>query len=371
MNSLENLGQHHQLFEESSFPRSLTTPPVGGYHKRQPLPSLKTSTCGIKKLNIGEILLEFLPFFKLYTTFTSNFSVSQSTLQLHSAKRGPSPAFVTLLEDCRGRGVDSGLGLAHMLLGIIQRVPRYELLIKELVKYSAETACDHRQLQSAQTMVGCVARRLEIGMNEQAATKTILTIQRAMEGLAFPLVIPSRKLVKIGQLKKIGRKGDLQDRVFFLFNDCLIYCGILKNGNVESVEKWLGQLTAAFNNSNRTDSPPTGPVNVLTIKHISSSFLLPFTHTDDNSPRLIFCRKMDLHDVTTVGAVGGRKNEYSTGFQIISSAKSFVVYASKLPVSNSHVLGDSQFSFRFSRQRRRKRKLDLQPAGNQERIARQ
>jgi len=325
--SLENLGQHHHLFEEPSSPRSLMTPSVDGCHKRQPLPSLKTSNSGIKKLNIGEILIEFLPFFKLYTTFTSNFSVSQSTLQLHSAKRGPSPAFVTLLADCRRRGVDNGLGLAHMLLGIIQRVPRYELLIKELVKYSTETACDHRQLQSAQTMVGCVARRLEIGMNEQAATKTILTIQRAMEGLAFPLVIPSRKLVKIGHLKKIGRKGDLQDRVFFLFNDCLIYCGILKNGNVESVEKWLGQLAAAFKNSNSTDSLPTGPANVLTIKHISSSFLLPFTHGDDNSPRLIFCRKMDLHDVTTVGAVGGRKSEYSTGFQIISSAKSFVVYA--------------------------------------------
>ncbi|PLW17847.1 hypothetical protein PCANC_15546 [Puccinia coronata f. sp. avenae] len=324
--SLEALGQHQKLFDQPIPPQPLAVP-LARSQERLPLPFPKTASSAAKRLNIGEILIEFLPFFKLYTTFTSDFSVSQSTLHLHSAKRGPSPAFYNLLEDCRRRGVDNGLGLAHMLLGIIQRVPRYELLIKELLKYSNETASDYRHLQSAQTMVGCVARRLEIGMTEQAATKTILTIQRAMEGLTFPLVIPSRKLVKIGQLKKLGRRGDLQDRVVFLFNDCLIYCGILKNGNVESVEKWLTQLGATFKNSDSAGSFLAGPVNVLTIKHISSSFLLPFTHGDDNSPRLIFCRKMDLHDVTTVGAVGGRKNEYSTGFQIISSAKSFVVYA--------------------------------------------
>ncbi|EFP82878.2 hypothetical protein PGT21_019176 [Puccinia graminis f. sp. tritici] len=326
--SLENFGRIHKLFDQPVPPQSATLETASdSSQKLQPLHFPKAESSAIKRLNIGETLTEFLPFFKLYTTFTSNFSVSQSTLHLHSAKRGPSPAFFNLLEDCRRRGVDNGLGLAHMLLGIIQRVPRYELLIKELLKYSAQTDSDYRHLLSAQTMVGCVARRLEIGMNEQAATKTILTIQRAMEGLAFPLVIPSRKLVKIGQLKKIGRKGDLQDRVFFLFNDCLIYCGILKNGNAESVEKWLGQLAASFKDPSSAGSLPTGPVNALTMKHISTSFLLPFTHGDDNSPRLIFCRKMNLHDVTTVGAVGGRKNEYFTGFQIISSAKSFVVYA--------------------------------------------
>jgi hypothetical protein len=328
--SLENLGRIHKLFDQPVPPQSATLETASdSSQKMQTLHFPKAESSAVKRLNIGETLTEFLPFFKLYTTFTINFSVSQSTLHLHSAKRGPSPAFFSLLEDCRRRGVDNGLGLAHMLLGIIQRVPRYELLIKELLKYSTQTDSDYRHLLSAQTMVGCVARRLEIGMNEQAATKTILTIQRAMEGLAFPLVIPSRKLVKIGQLKKIGRKGDLQDRVFFLFNDCLIYCGILKNGNAESVEKWLGQLTASFKDPNSAGSFPTGPVNALTMKHISTSFLLPFTHGDDNSPRLIFCRKMNLHDVTTVGAVGGRKNEYFTGFQIISSAKSFVVYASK------------------------------------------
>ncbi|WAQ89655.1 hypothetical protein PtA15_11A345 [Puccinia triticina] len=326
--SLEKLGQNHKLFDPPVPTHSpLLTTASSSSQERQTLRFPKAESSAVKRLKIGETLMEFLPFFKLYTTFTSNFSVSQSTLHLHSAKRGPSPAFFNLLEDCRRRGVDNGLGLAHMLLGIIQRVPRYELLIKELIKYSEETDPDYRHLLSAQTMVGCVARRLEIGMNEQAATKIILTIQRAMEGLEFPLVIPSRKLVKIGQLKKIGRKGDLQDRVFFLFNDSLIYCGILKNGNVESVEKWLGQLGTSFKNTASAGSLPIGPVNALTIKHISTNFLLPFTHGDDNSPRLIFCCKMNLHDVTTVGTVGGRKSEYSTGFQIISSAKSFVVYA--------------------------------------------
>ncbi|KAI7947628.1 hypothetical protein MJO28_009536 [Puccinia striiformis f. sp. tritici] len=328
--SLENLGQNHKLFDPPIVPLQppSSTKAPDGSQERQTLQFPTMTNSALRRLNVGETLMEFLPFFKLYTTFTSNFSVSQSTLHLHSARHGPSPLFFNLLEDCRRRGIDNGLGLAHMLLGIIQRVPRYELLIKELLKFSAETDADYRHLLSAQTMVGCVARRLEIGMNEQAATKTILTIQRAMEGLAFPLVIPSRKLVKIGQLKKIGRKGDLQDRVFFLFNDCLVYCGILKNGNVESVQKWLGQLGATYKNAHSIASLPTGPVNVLTIKHISTSFLLPFTHGDDNSPRLIFCRKMNLHDVTTVGAVGGRKSEFSTGFQVISSAKSFVVYAS-------------------------------------------
>lgn len=321
--SLENLARDHKLFDQPALLPEFSIESQekpGRSHSQISYVAKKTS-------DIGELLLQFLPFFKLYTTFTSNFSVSQTTLHVHADKRGPSPQFVGLLEGCRRRGIDDGLGLAHMLLAIIQRVPRYELLIKELVKYSNQGHRDYENLLSAQRMVGLVARRLEIGMNEQAATKTILTIQRAMEGLGFPLVIPSRKLVKIGHLKKISRKGDLEDRIFFLFNDCLIYSGILKNWNVESVEKWLGRIGASSQRAPVVKSFPPSHVNPMALKPISSNFLLPFTNGDDNSPRLIFCRKLQLDDVTTVGAVSGRKHQQSRGFQIISSEKSFVVYA--------------------------------------------
>lgn len=281
-----------------------------------------------EELMVGRSLSSLWPFFKLYTVFTTNFAVSQSRLHLHSTKPSPSPEFVKLLADCRKRGIDNGLGLPDMLLSIIQRVPRYELLFKDLLKYSSEQCDpDHPFLLSSQRMLSYVARRMEAAMQDQEERTKILCIQRAMEGLTFPLVNPTRKLVKIGLLRKLDRKGDRPKRIFFLFNDCLIYAGLLSYHSQEALEAWITWLGVKPILSPSTNPHPYMNSSQSVNKNMSS-LLSSFGYSEDSEARLIFCRKMDLNSLTVVGTairLGGD----GEAFQIISPTKSFVVYAGK------------------------------------------
>ncbi|KAG0143761.1 hypothetical protein CROQUDRAFT_95907 [Cronartium quercuum f. sp. fusiforme G11] len=290
-----------------------------------------------EELMVGKILSPLWPFFKLYTVFTANFAVSQSRLHTHSTKPSPNPEFVKLLSDCSKRGIDSGLGLSNMLLAIIQRVPRYELLITDLIKNSSQQFDpDYPHLLSSKRMLSYVARRLETAMKDQEERTKILDVQRSMEGLNFPLVIPTRKLVKVGLLQKLGRKGDLRDRIFFLFNDCLIYAGLLNYYSNEALDTWIRWLTVKPTPLSKTNSHSSYSMPVQSPFKNSSSLLGTFGYGEENRTRLVFCLKMDLDDVNVVGTAGGM-GENQKGFQILSSAKSFVVYAESTEVKEDWI----------------------------------
>lgn len=278
------------------------------------------------ELMVGKTLSPLWEFFKLYTVFTANFSLSQSKLHIHSKKPSPSPEFAKLLSDCSRRGIDNGLGLSHMLLEIIQRVPRYELLIKDLIRNSSERFDpDYPHLISSSEALSFVARKLETAMKDQEERTKILEIQRSMEGLNFSLVTPTRKLVKVGLLLKLDRKGDRRNRMFFLFNDCLIYAGLLSYYSQESLDGWINWLGIRATSS--TSSNSYQYMNLLqSATKNSSSLFSNFGYSEDNRARLIFCLKMDLNDLNVVGTGYGIEGA-DRAFQILSSTKSFVVYA--------------------------------------------
>lgn len=171
---------------------------------------------------LGAALVPLLPFFKLYTLFTRNFNRSQSALVLHSSPTGPSPAFAALVAEQSTSGADEGLSLSHLLLSVIQRIPRYELLLFQLLDLTPSFDPDFRHLTEAKAMVASVAAFLEKGMRDQEEAKKMLEIQATTEGLERPLVVPGRRLLKQGRLVKVGKRGDEQTRAFFLFSDCLL-----------------------------------------------------------------------------------------------------------------------------------------------------
>ncbi|EGG02144.1 uncharacterized protein MELLADRAFT_110413 [Melampsora larici-populina 98AG31] len=288
------------------------------------------------ELMVGKTLSPLWEFFKLYTVFTANFSLSQSKLHIHSKKPSPSPQFAKLLSDCSRRGIDNGLGFPHMLLEIIQRVPRYELLIKDLIKNSSERFDpDYHHLISSSETLSFVARKLETAMKDQEERTKTLEIQRSMEGLNFSLVTPTRKLVKVGLLLKLDRKGDRRNRMFFLFNDCLIYAGLLSYYSQESLEgwiKWLGIRSTASTSSNSYQY-----MNPLQSSARNYSGLFSnLGYSEDNRARLIFCLKMDLNDLNVVGTGYGTEDA-DRAFQILSSTKSFVVYAESSDVKEEWI----------------------------------
>lgn len=129
-----------------------------------------------------------------------------------------------------------------MLLSVVQRVPRYRLVLGDLVRFTEKDHPDRRELkkawgvvddgslfttfffvrQSDLTPIGAVARHLESQIVLHTNTLTILDLQKRFTFLSEPLLAPGRRLIKLGNVKKLDRRGNEQERTLLLFNDLFV-----------------------------------------------------------------------------------------------------------------------------------------------------
>lgn len=186
---------------------------------------------------IGDILVPIAPFLKMYSLYVKNFS---SALARIESERRDNETFAKFLKDTErstwGRGkAFFGLGLPAHLLTVVQRIPRYTLLIGELLKNTPVGHRDHQDLAKAFEMVEQVATSINESVRKHEMAMLILSLQKSLTNLSFPLVVPGRALLKRGTLLKACRK-DIQARAFFLFTDCIVYARPTSGGGSAAIE---------------------------------------------------------------------------------------------------------------------------------------
>lgn len=109
-------------------------------------------------IQLAPTLLNLVPFLKLYTPFIRNFENSQRQLNTHLRNKLDFATFVrnaqrTIVETNQGGTEWIRLGLNSKLLAIVQRVPRYKLLLGQILKYTDETTEEFENLQRALKLV--------------------------------------------------------------------------------------------------------------------------------------------------------------------------------------------------------------------------
>lgn len=144
-------------------------------------------------LRLGAALLPILPFFKQYSLFVANFSASLSLLSrldgssssTRSSSAAQWQAFVATQQQ-RGEGsAQAGkIGLAGLLLNIVQRVPRYRLLLQDLLRFTDEDHPDARDLQAAFDLVDGGALALDRSCAQTRVADSIAVLSRLAPRLA-------------------------------------------------------------------------------------------------------------------------------------------------------------------------------------------
>lgn len=114
-------------------------------------------------------------------------------------------------------------GLEDYLIRPVQRIPRYYLLLQDLVKHTSKDHPDYANLASAAQKVQSVAEYMNVKKREAENIMKVTEIQEMIEGDIEPLAKPHRRFVKEGQLQEVG-KGTTRKVpvVLFLFNDMLV-----------------------------------------------------------------------------------------------------------------------------------------------------
>lgn len=175
----------------------------------------------MEQTTIGQAFLYLGPFLKLYSMYANNHSQALTTLQEWLQK---SSEFADFIQKQESLSDVNGLKLNALLITPVQRVPRYKLLLDDLLSQTLTNHHDYYSLQDATKQVSHIACHINEHIRQHENFQKMLSIQKSL-GTAPKILSPGREFIKEGTLKKVARKGGgkSHDRMFFLFSDMLLY----------------------------------------------------------------------------------------------------------------------------------------------------
>lgn len=211
------------------------------------------------KPELGDIFLENTAFIKLYKYYVNNFDKSIITLKACKEK---SPEFKKFLSELDYSEKLSGLNLEAFVILPVQRIPRYVLLLTDLLKYTQPTHMDFNNLSNALAFIKELADYINTNKSDADNINKILTVAEGILDIPAdqPLVVPRRKFITDCPFVMNKKKVHL-----FLFSDALLITKPEKKG--KRYKTLVNLQTASLNT---TDEP-----NVL--KMISTEGTFKFT----------------------------------------------------------------------------------------------
>eukprot|EP00057_Strongylocentrotus_purpuratus_P009310 XP_011663784.1 PREDICTED: LOW QUALITY PROTEIN: rho guanine nucleotide exchange factor 39 [Strongylocentrotus purpuratus] len=175
----------------------------------------------MEEMSIGEAFLQLAPYIKLYCTYANNFEKAVDLLQEWGNKTAK---FVRFLRETEKKEQCRSLTLHALLITPIQRVPRYKLLLKQLLDHTPSSHEDYSKIKDALQNISEVTHGINEYIREHENFQKMLIVQNSLGGRAPKLIVPGRKFIKEGPLMKVTKNGSgSHERMFFLFSDILIY----------------------------------------------------------------------------------------------------------------------------------------------------
>uniref|UniRef100_H2MTL0 FERM, ARHGEF and pleckstrin domain-containing protein 1 n=1 Tax=Oryzias latipes TaxID=8090 RepID=H2MTL0_ORYLA len=107
------------------------------------------------------------------------------------------------------------------ILRPLHRLIHYKQILESLCKHYPATHVDFRDCRAALAEVSEVVDQLQGNLVEMENLQKLLELKKDLIGVDN-LVVPGREFIRLGCLSKLSGKG-LQQRMFFLFNDVILY----------------------------------------------------------------------------------------------------------------------------------------------------
>lgn len=193
------------------------------FHGQFLLPELQTRITEEWDTNprLGDILQKLAPFLKMYGEYVKNFDRAVGLVSTWTQR---SPTFKDVIHNVQKQEVCGNLTLQHHMLEPVQRVPRYELLLKDYLKRLPKDAPDRKDAERSLELISTAANHSNAAIRKMEKMHKLLEVYEQLGG-EEDIVNPANELIKEGQIQKLSAKnGTTQDRHLFLFNSMILYC---------------------------------------------------------------------------------------------------------------------------------------------------
>ncbi|XP_076853431.1 rho guanine nucleotide exchange factor 17 [Brachyhypopomus gauderio] len=162
----------------------------------------------------------------IYSAYIDNFMNAKDAVRVAKEAK---PAFMKFLEQSMRENKEKQ-ALGDLMIKPVQRIPRYELLVKDLLKHTPEDHPDHPFLLDAQKNIKTLAEKINKGRRNaeevERETRIMQEIEAHIEGVEH-ILHPQRKFLRQEMVMEAKTVGGKKDRSLFLFSDLLI-CTTLK-----------------------------------------------------------------------------------------------------------------------------------------------
>ncbi|XP_070800205.1 rho guanine nucleotide exchange factor 17 [Pituophis catenifer annectens] len=199
-----------------------------------------------EKQKVGEILVESFSkdnLVNIYSAYIDNFLNAKDAIRIAKEAR---PAFMKFLAQSMRENKEKQ-ALSDLLIKPVQRIPRYELLVKDLLKHTSEEHPDYPFLIEAQKSIKQVAEKINKGMKSaeevERNARIVQEIESHIEGME-DLQAPLRRFLRQEMVVEVKAVGGKKDRSLFLFTDLLV-CTTLKRKSGSLRRSSMSLYTAA------------------------------------------------------------------------------------------------------------------------------
>ncbi|XP_069477256.1 phosphatidylinositol 3,4,5-trisphosphate-dependent Rac exchanger 2 protein [Ambystoma mexicanum] len=171
---------------------------------------------------VGTCFLRFKDRFRIYDEYCSNHEKAQKLLlELNKIR-----TVRTFLLNCMllGGRKNTDVPLEGYLVAPIQRICKYPLLLKELLKRTPRKHSDYAAVMEALQAMKSVCSNINEAKRQMEKLEVLEEWQSHIEGWEGSNITDTcTEMLMDGILLKISA-GNIQERVFFLFDNLLVYC---------------------------------------------------------------------------------------------------------------------------------------------------
>ncbi|XP_058831072.1 putative protein tag-52 isoform X1 [Topomyia yanbarensis] len=184
----------------------------------------------LKKLSddldvVVQAFMNLGPFFKLYSVYAFDYRNSLCSLQTLMQKNQAMKKFIINTES----RPEVQTKLISLLITPIQRIPRYKLLLQQVLLYTSPSDVAYKQLHESIRLVEQSVSHINSVVEDFENTQRLITIQNALTNKSLKIVKPARKILKEGVLQKLKTDGSTSRKYCILMSDQFAYCKMLKD----------------------------------------------------------------------------------------------------------------------------------------------
>ncbi|KAL6055648.1 DH domain-containing protein [Balamuthia mandrillaris] len=181
---------------------------------------------------LADIFLDHTDFLLLYTTYINNY---EKAIKTYFECMSHNAAFRKFIEEAERHPRCKCSDFQGFLIQPIQRIPRYSLLLRDLLKYNERQNGREFHVEQLKKALQKI-QNISIFINEtKRKFEYMLELQARFKGLKMNLMSrSSRKLIREGHIM-LQRPNDRKQALFFLFTDVFIIAKLSKKDNLYNV----------------------------------------------------------------------------------------------------------------------------------------